>query len=146
MLNVLASGPMAPLTADIPLCDLLGVDVVAHRMAAIASGPCRPLQVVGRVKRRPPVRPRANEILTPFVIRDLPLSRQREVVISNFCKISLLPKTAVNERDLAQSEFGDSVRSETGYQSFGMFSRITNDVGHRSFLPPVVNIGMALLA
>ena len=143
---MLTAGTVASLTADIPRCDLLSVDVVANRMATVARRPSWSLQIVGRIKRYPPVGAITDEVLTPSVILDLPLSRQREIIVSDFRKISLFPKTTVDEGDLIQGEFGYGVRSEIGYQSFGMFSWIAYHVRHRSLLPSLVNLGMALLA
>ncbi len=55
MRRVLAARTVAALAAHVPLGDLLGVDVVANGMAAVARGAGRPLHVVGRIKLRPPI-------------------------------------------------------------------------------------------
>lgn len=49
MRDMFASRPMTAFTADIPLCDLLGLTVVIDRMAAVAQRPRRPLHIVGRI-------------------------------------------------------------------------------------------------
>src|SRR5215469_3227180 len=144
VLYVFAAWTMASFAADIPFCDPLGVDVIAYRMTAVASRAGGSLQVVRRKKRHPPVRTLADEILAPFVILYLPLSRQREIVVSYLREISLLPKTTVNEGDLIQSEFRYPVTCKTGNKSFGMFSGIAYHVRHRSLLPSVINICVAL--
>src|SRR5215469_5960421 len=146
VLDVFAAGPVASFAADIPFCDPLGVDVITYGMAAVAGRAGRSLHVVRREKRHPPVRTWADEILAPFVIFYLPLRRQREIVVSNFRKIPLLPKAAVNKGHLIQIEFRYAVASKVGNKSFGMFSRIAYHVRHRSLLPALINIGVALLA
>src|SRR5215469_5158129 len=145
-LYMFAAWTMASFATNIPFCDLLGVDVIAYGMAAIACRAGRSLHVVRRIKRHPPVRTLADEILAPFVILYLPLSRQRKIVVSYFCKISLLPKAAVNEGDLIQTEFRYGVACKFGNKSFGMFSRITYHVRHRSLFPSLINICVALFA
>ena len=48
-------GSVALLAADVPFGDGLGLDVVVHRMAAVAERAGRPLAVVGGIVRHPPV-------------------------------------------------------------------------------------------
>src|ERR1700687_4475601 len=90
--DMLASRPVAAFAADVPLGDLLCVDVVVHRVAAIAGWPCRPLHVVRRIKGGPPVRPLARHMIgKPGSFSDVPLNRQRIVVVANLSEIALLP-------------------------------------------------------
>ena len=146
VLDVFAAGTVASFAADIPFCDPLGVDVITYGMAAVTCRAGRSLEVVRRKKRHPPVRALADEILAPFVILYLPLSRQRKIVVSYFRKISLLPKAAVNEGDLIQVEFRYAVASKIWNKSFGMFSGIAYHVRHRSLLPSFINICVTLRA
>jgi hypothetical protein len=46
---------MATFAADIPLADGLCIDVVVHRVTAIAQRPSRPLEIVRRIERCPPI-------------------------------------------------------------------------------------------
>src|SRR5579864_3453463 len=56
MLHMLASGAVTLFASNIPLGRLLGADVVADGVASIAGRARRPLHIVGRIKRLPPVR------------------------------------------------------------------------------------------
>src|SRR5258708_40065249 len=73
MLGVLASWTVAALAAHVPLDDLLGMDVVVDGMAAIAGGAGRPLHVVGRIERHPPIGSAGDEIGAPDAGGDGPL-------------------------------------------------------------------------
>ena len=53
--DVLAAGAVAALAADVPLRDAVVADVEIDRMAAVAERAGRPLHVVGRIERRPPI-------------------------------------------------------------------------------------------
>src|SRR5260370_30386459 len=101
MLHVLASRTVAAFAADVPLRDLLGVDVVVDRVAAIAGGTGGPLEIVGRIKRRPPVGSIGHEVGPPEAIGNIPLIGFRKVVVSSFGDLTLLPNTAVNPADPA---------------------------------------------
>src|ERR1700756_1095060 len=74
MRHMLAPRSVAALTPDIPFRNLLGLNVVAHGVAAIAGWTCGPLPVVRRIKRGPPIPAfRGDHIRTPGVIADDPL-------------------------------------------------------------------------
>src|ERR1700681_3596603 len=108
--NMLAARPVAALTTDIPFRDSLGLDVVVNRMAAVASRTGGPLHVIGRIYRPPPIPALGrHSIRTPCVIADVPLRRQRKIVVADLCEITLLPKTAVNQCHLIFCELGYGV-------------------------------------
>src|SRR5260370_17381328 len=73
MLGVLAAGTVAALATHVPLDDLLGVDVVADGMAPIAGGAGRPLHIVGRIERHPPIRSGTDKIRAPYLLVAHPL-------------------------------------------------------------------------
>src|SRR6202140_5572909 len=115
MRNMLATRAVAALTPDIPFRNLLGLNVVVHRVAAIAGWPRGSLHVVRRIERRPPIPAfRGDHIRTPAVIADDPLHRQRKIIVANLGEIALLPKTAVNESNLILGEPGNLVGRERG--------------------------------
>src|SRR6266481_8629245 len=64
-LHMFTSRPVASFAADVPLRHLFGVDVVIDRVASIAGWPRGPLHIVRRIKWRPPVGPRGDEIRPP---------------------------------------------------------------------------------
>ena len=70
--DVLAAGPVAPLAADVPLGDGLRLDVVVDRVAAVAERAGRPLHVVGRIVRHPPVGVRLHEVRPPDAVASRP--------------------------------------------------------------------------
>src|ERR1700722_18659917 len=89
--DVLTAWAVAPLATHIPLGDGFVRDVVVYGMAAVAERPRRPLEVVGRIKGRPPISIVGYEVTFPHLVRDVPLRGVREKVIANFCEIALLP-------------------------------------------------------
>src|SRR6185437_2484359 len=101
MLNVVTSGAMTAFATDIPFRNLLCMDVIADGMTAVAGRPGGSLHVVGRIKLRPPVSPgRWHMIRQPLMRADVPLHRQRKIIVANFGEVALLPNAAVNERNL----------------------------------------------
>ena len=96
MRYVLASGAVAAFAAHVPFRDLLGVDVVADRMAAIAGGAGGPLHVVGRIKRHPPIGAVGNEIGAPDFVDDVPLRGLGIIIVADFREIALLPHAAID--------------------------------------------------
>src|ERR1700737_3305647 len=110
MLDVLASRTVAFLAPNVPLRHLFGVDVIANRMATITSWASRPLHIVRRIKRLPPIRSLSHEILPPNVPGNVPLRGLRKIIVSSFRKVTLLPKAAVNQRDIILGELGDGIR------------------------------------
>src|SRR4029077_5244935 len=97
VLHVIAARTMAALAPDVPLRDLLRVDVVVDGMAAVAERPGRPLHVVGWIERRPPVTAVLDEIWAPELMNHIPLGRKHKVVIAHLFEIALLPFTPVDE-------------------------------------------------
>src|SRR5260370_7023619 len=79
MLHMLASRPVAPFAAYVPLRYLFGVDVVIDGMAAVACRTCRPLHIVRGIKRRPPVGPIRHTIRPPNSVADLPCPLLRKL-------------------------------------------------------------------
>jgi len=55
LLDVRTARTMTLFTAHVPLRHLLGLNVVINRMTAVASRPGRPLHIVGRIERGPPI-------------------------------------------------------------------------------------------
>src|SRR6516164_933870 len=93
-----ASRTVAPLTANIPFADGFGRNIVVHRMASVAKRSSWPLEIIRWVQRRPPVGSIRHEIAPPHFVRDVPLSRLREIIVADLGKISLLPAAAIDER------------------------------------------------
>src|SRR5580693_5886544 len=101
MRDVFTSGSVATFAAHIPLSYLLGVNVIANRMAPVAERPGWTVHVVGRIEGRPPVPSgQRHLVLAPFLVYDFPLHRQREIVVANLREVSLLPDAPVDESNL----------------------------------------------
>lgn len=114
MCDVVATGAVAAFAADIPLSHLLGVNVVADRVAAIAKRSGRTVHIVGRIKRSPPIATgRRYLILAPLLIYDLPLHGQWEIVIANFREVTLFPNTAIDKCNPIFGELVDKHWSES---------------------------------
>src|SRR5882724_7777477 len=115
-------------------------------MAAIAKRARRPLLVVSRKKRHPPVGPVRDKVGFPRFVDDVPLRAEREVVVAALFKVALFPDASVNEGDLLLLERRDFVRREVRDDRFGMLVRIAHHIGHWSFFPARIDFGVALFA
>src|SRR5579863_642758 len=96
MLHMFTSRPVALFAANVPLCHLLGVDVVIDRVASIAGRTRGPLHIVRRIKWLPPIGPLGDEIRPPDAMGHVPLRRFRKIIVSSFSEVTLLPEAAVN--------------------------------------------------
>ena len=104
--DMVATRTVTPFAADVPLSYLLGVNVIPDRMTAVAKRSRWAVHVVRWVESGPPVASRGrNLIFTPFLVLNLPLHGQREIVVPDFCEVALLPNAAVNKSDLILREF-----------------------------------------
>src|SRR5579859_4834796 len=145
--DMLASRPVASFAADVPLGDLLCMDVVVHRVAAIAGWSCRPLHVVRRIKGGPPVRALVRHMIRkPRSFSDVPLNRQRIIIAANLCEIALFPDGAIHKSDLVFRELCYVVGAEIGNDGVWMFPWVAHHIGHRCFLPVLVDLRVALRA
>src|SRR5882757_4200909 len=87
--DVFAAGTVAAFAADIPLRNLLGVNVIVDRVTAIAGWSCRSLHVVRRIEGRPPVGTCiCDMILEPLLVVNVPLHRKRIVVVTYLGEIA----------------------------------------------------------
>ena len=146
MRDVLAPGTVATFAAYIPLRHLLGLDVVADGVTAVAGGTGGPLHIVRGIERRPPVGSIGDEIWSPNAVGDIPLGWFGKIIIAALGEITLLPNAAVDQGDLVFRESGDGVGGEIGNDGVGKFARIANDIGHRSFSPAFVELRVTLFA
>src|ERR1043166_2173360 len=103
--GVIAAGAVASFTTDVPFGDSLRLNVVVHRMTAVAGRPHRAFHVIRRIQRGPPIRTVGHEIRAPYMIGDIPLCGLWEIIVTNFCDVSLLPQTSVYQRDVILREF-----------------------------------------
>src|SRR6202521_3752858 len=143
MFNMLAAWSVATLAADVPLKDAFGVNVVVDGVAAIACGAGGTLHIVWRIERFPPIRSFGYKVGTPNVVGDIPLRRLRKIVIADFCEVTLLPETAVDECYLVLRKLGEGICSEIGNDGLRMLAGIADDVGHRCLLPSLVDLLVA---
>ena len=142
--DVIAAGSVAALAADVPFGDGLGLDVVVHRMAAIAQRAGGALHVVGGVEGHPPIGVIGDEIGAPDLMRDVPLRAQRKIIVADFREVALLPDAAVDQRDVFFLELDQRVGlGEVGQDGFGMLLGIAHHVRHGGFLPARVDGGVA---
>src|ERR1700687_2087092 len=138
---------MAALAAYVPFRPLLRLNIVIDGMAAIAGGAGGALHVVRRVECGPPVRTVRNHVGAPHFVGNVPLRRLRKIVIADFCEVALLPDASIDERGLILRAFRtDVVGGQIGSNCIGMLAWIAHDVGHRRFLPVLVDLLVAFLA
>jgi hypothetical protein len=108
--DVSATRSVTSFAADIPLCDAFCLDVVIDRVAAVAQGAGRTLHIVVGVKGRPPIGVLRHMGGEPARVRDVPLGRQREIIVAPASEIALLPPAAVCERDIVLRERQQGIR------------------------------------
>src|SRR5580698_5414544 len=138
---------MATFASDIPFRHLIVVNVVVYGVTAIAGRASGPLHVVRRIESCPPVGSFVwHVILQPFLGSDVPLYRQRVVVVANLREVSLLPLAAVDKSHVFNGESCDVVRAEIGDDRIRMLSWVANDIGHWSLPPTLIDRRVALLA
>src|SRR5579863_5652294 len=141
---MIAPRAVAALAADVPLRDRLGLDVVVHRMTAVAQRAGRPLHIVRRIKLSPPVGIILDEVAAKKLVRDVPRHRLRIVVVTDLRKIALLPYAAIDQGDVFLFERHQRIRlGEIGQDSLGMFLGIAHDIRHRRLLPARVYFRVA---
>src|SRR5689334_6266188 len=78
-------------------------------MAAIAGRAGGTVGVGIAIVRRPPVGAVGNVIGQPAMVLDVPLSGKGKVVAAALLEVALLPSTAVDKRDLVESEGANRV-------------------------------------
>ena len=110
ILDVKAARAVAFLAADVPFGDGLGLDVVVHRMTAVAERSGRTLHLVGRIVLSPPIGAGFDVIPPPRLGSHVPLRRKHEVVVAAFREVPLLPLAAVGERDVFLAKGHQRVR------------------------------------
>ena len=133
---MIAAGTVAALAADVPLGRLLRLDVVVHRVAAVAERPGGTAVVVGRIERHPPVGVRLHEVRAPDAMRHVPLRRQRKVIVAHLLEVALLPLRAVDERNVVLGERQQRIGlREVRDDDFGMDLRIRDHVRHPRLRP-----------
>src|SRR6266478_1908414 len=146
MFNMVAAGSVAALAADVPLQDLFGMNVVVDGVAAITCGAGGTLHIVWRIERFPPIRSFSYKVGTPKAVADIPLRRLRKIVIADFCEVTLLPETAVDESNLPLCEFGEGICGEIGNDGLGMLAGIADNIGHGRLLPALVDLLVTFFA
>lgn len=107
---MLATRAVATLAAYIPFGYSFCPDVIVNGMAAVAQRSSRPFHILGRVERRPPIGPVLYKIRTPDLVPDIPLSRQREVVVTHLLEIALFPFASIYEGNVVLRESEKRIR------------------------------------
>src|SRR6266851_6973306 len=75
----------------------LRVRVVVHRMAAITKRAGWALHAVCRIECSPPVGSVLDQVGQPFLVFDIPLCGEDEVIITNFGEVTLFPLASINK-------------------------------------------------
>src|SRR5271154_6578517 len=116
-------------------------------MTTVAERASRPLHVVSRVVRDPPVRAVGNEVLAPDMVGDVPLRRQWKIVVADLREIALLPLAAVDKGDVVLRKIDERiVLRQVWDDSLGMVLRIKDDICHPRLFPSVKDFAVARLA
>src|SRR3954465_6523758 len=105
------------------------------------------VEVCWPIERDPPVGSCLYVVGKPFLLRHVPLSREREVVIAPLGEVPLLIAAPVNERDIIEGESTNGFRAiEVAQHGFRVGARVTNNVCHSSLFPAFVFRFVASLA
>src|SRR5579872_1346750 len=144
--HVLAAWSVAALTADVPFRNLFRMDVIADGVASIAGRAGRALHVVVGVEGCPPVSTLGHFVGTPRFVGDIPLRGKREVIVTDFGEVALLPETAVDKGNLLFRELRDCVGGQIRSDGLRMLARIAHHICHGRLLPACVDLLMAFLA
>src|SRR5271169_570563 len=89
--HMIAASAMTAFAADVPFRHGFRLDVIIYRMASVAEWAGRPLHVVGRIKRRPPIGVCRNVIVEPTMMGDVPLCLERKIIFAPAGKVALFP-------------------------------------------------------
>ena len=147
MLHMQAPRPVALLAAHIPLRHLMSLHVVVHRMTPVTRRPRRPVKVRRPIKRHPPIRTVLHVIRQPFLLRHVPLRRQRIVVIPALRKIPLLPPAPIHKRNLIDPERHHRIGvQKIPKHRLRMLLRIAHHIRHPRLLPARIRRRMTTLA
>ncbi len=138
--DVLASRSMAALAAHIPFCHGLGCNVVVHGMAAIAQRAGGPLHGIVRIIRNPPVFTQAGVVLQPHMVNNIPLHRQRIILVATLDEVTLLPMTAIDKSNILLAKFIIGIRlGKIAQEGLRMRPRVLNHVRHPRVFPSFVD-------
>src|SRR6185437_14323889 len=144
MRDVQAAGAVTFFTADVPLGDLVGGDVVVDGVAAVAEGAGGALHVGAGIEGLPPVGALFDVVGEPAFFLDVPLGGEDVVVVADFGEVALLVTAAVDEGDLVEGEGDERVGfGEIAEDGVGVLPGRADDVGHAGLLPAVVLRGVA---
>ena len=141
---MLTSRPMALFAAYIPFRHFFGFHVVIDGVAAIAGWSSRPVGIAWTVIGRPPIGSGLDMVREPPLLRDVPLCRQREVVVATLHEVALLVAAAIDECDVVETKGADGIGThKITKNSIGMFLRVANNIGHAGLHPAVELLRMA---
>ena len=80
-------------------------------------------------------------------MRNVPLSRQDEIVVTDLLEVPLLPPASIHECNVALRERHQRVGlRKVGENRGGIRLRIPDDVRHPRLFPSIVDLGMARAA
>ena len=142
-----AAWAVALFAPDIPLRDLLGVNVIVDGVAAVAGWSGGAIEIRGPVEGDPPVCASFHVIREPLLLRNIPLRGQWEVIVAAFCEVALLETAAIDESDIIDRKGANGIgMREVADDGVWTLTRVEEDVGHPAFLPAVVLGQMACFA
>ena len=113
-------------TRRLAWCECCSLRNGSCRRSGLSGAP----HVIGWIERLPPVGTLGDKIGSPDFSGDVPLRWFREVVVANFCEVTLLPDASVNESDIGLGKFRELVGGEVGDDRVAGCSR-----GSRTTLP-----------
>src|SRR5579862_5106198 len=147
MLRMRTAWSMTLLAANVPLGHLFRFDVVVDRVASIACRPGGPVEVCRAIEGHPPVGTSFHVIGEPAALFNVPLRRQRKVIVASLGEVTLFPTASVHKRHFVKSKGPNGIfMFKISQHRFWVLLGISDHVRHPCFLPVVVLSSMATLA
>lgn len=80
-------------------------------------------------------------------MRNVPLSRQNEIVVTDFLEVPLLPPASIDECNIALREFHQGIGlRKIGENRRRIHPRVPDDVRHPRLFPSIIDLQMARAA
>src|SRR5277367_6602326 len=115
-------------------------------MATIACRAGWTVQIGRSIERNPPVGPSFDMVRKPAALLNIPLRRERIVIIASLSKVALFPAASIDESHLIETKRDDRIRvREISEDGFRMVLGVADDIRHAGLLPPLVGFSVAFL-
>src|SRR5450432_1638085 len=116
-------------------------------MAPIACRACGPVKICGPIERHPPIGPCFNMVRKPAALLNVPLRRERIIIVAALGKVPLLPAASIDESYLVEAKSYNRVWvCKVPKHGLRVLPGVADHVRHARLLPPLVGFSVAFLA